>query len=399
MRARWRWLPAWVLLLVMLAFGVSASAQTTATTMAPTPPAVARARAARDMVTEAPDGRALTIPAIPAGFTVERRGGLSIAYPPALEPALRGALRHVEADVRSLSEQLGIRSLPPLEIRLVSDPDAMRALAPVEAPPPAYAVGVAYPSLRLTLVSASAPRTWEASDVRRVLRHELSHLLLGIATNNAPLPRWFSEGVAIEQAAEHSFERFEELARASVTRSLIPLRELDGAFSEQHNEVNLAYAQSADFVGFLLRRDGPARLGVFASHVRDGAVFDEALRRTWGMSLANAELSWREDVSSRHLLLPFVLGTGVLWGGSALLLFVAFVRARRRGRAVLKRWASEDAQADARAAVIPFEARAPSRVDGAVSPEPTKPKQDDVMTSGVVVFLPYARKPGGELPN
>jgi hypothetical protein len=345
-------------------------------------------RAARDLVTEAPDGRPLTIPSLPAGYTVERRGSATIAYPPALASSLRNALNNVDRDLQSLREQFGLAALPPLEIRLVPDPDTMRALAPQEAPPPAYAVGVAYPSLRLTLVSTSAPRTWEAADVRRVLRHELSHLLLAVASNNAPMPRWFSEGVAIEQAGEHSFERFEELARASVTRSLIPLAELDRAFGERSGTVDLAYAQSADFVGFLLKKDGHVRLGVFAAHARNGVPFEESVRRTWAMSLRSAEQSWKEDVANRHLLLPFVLGGGVLWGGASVLLVVAFIRARRRGRKILARWAAEDARADAHEAAMRQRTEAATHTDDVAS---TK--------GAIVVYLPYARKKADELPN
>jgi hypothetical protein len=357
-------------------------------------------RAARDLITHGPSGLPLTIPPLPSGYVTERRGPVRVSYPPAFSQVFAPVLRAIEGDVRSLSSQLGLAEVPEMEVRLVPDAEAMRALAPSDAPPPSYAVGVAYPSLRLTLVSARAPATWEVSDARRVLRHELSHLLLGIATNDASIPRWFSEGVAIEQAAEHPFARFEELARASVSGGLVPLSRLDDAFGERHGEVNLAYAQSADFVGYLLGRDGPARLGVFASHLRAGLSFDDALRRTWGMSLMPLERAWREDVSNRHLLLPFALGSGVLTLASALLLLVAFVRTRRRGRKLLNRWASEDAAADARAAVIPFAPRAPTKVDGR-TPGGEPDVKTDVAGSptGVLVFMPYARRRASDLPN
>lgn len=345
-------------------------------------------RTARDLVTEAPDGRPLVAPPVPPHYVVERRANAVIAFPAEIRPSITGALAHVERDIQSLQQQFGLAALPPIEVRLVPNPETMRQLAPQEAPPPAYAVGVAYPSLRLTLVSTSAPRTWEAADVRRVLRHELSHLLLAIATNNAPLPRWFSEGVAIEQAGEHSFERFEELARASVTRSLIPLAELDRAFGERSGNVDLAYAQSADLVGFLLKKDGHARLAVFAAHERAGVAFEQSVQRTWAMSLRSAELTWKEDVANRHLLLPFVLGGGVLWGGAAVLLIVAFLRARRRGRRILAQWAADDARADAREAAAREAAK--------------RTHKDDVASAssgGIVVYLPYARRKADELPN
>lgn len=374
-----------LLLALVVALGIApprvASAQSAATI-------AELSRTARDLVTEAPDGRPLVAPPVPRHYVIERRANAIIAFPAEIRPAIAGALAHVERDIQSLQQQFGLAALPPIEVRLVPNPETMRQLAPQEAPPPVYAVGVAYPSLRLTLVSTSAPRTWEAADVRRVLRHELSHLLLAIATNNAPLPRWFSEGVAIEQAGEHSFERFEELARASVTRSLIPLAELDRAFGERSGNVDLAYAQSADLVGFLLKKDGHARLAVFAAHERAGVAFEQSVQRTWAMSLRSAELTWKEDVANRHLLLPFVLGGGVLWGGAAVLLIVAFLRARRRGRRILAQWAADDARADAREAAA-REAAKRTHTDDVASPS----------SGGIVVYLPYARRKADELPN
>src|SRR5581483_6331786 len=115
------------------------------------------------------------------------------------------------------------------------------------------AVGVAYPVVRLALVSASAPRTWDASPMPQVLRHELSHLALAEATGHAPLPRWFSDVSAVEQSGEHSFERFEALARASFTGGIVPVRRLDAAFWASREQVEVAYAQAADFVAFLRR--------------------------------------------------------------------------------------------------------------------------------------------------
>ncbi|MDP3278110.1 MAG: peptidase MA family metallohydrolase [Deltaproteobacteria bacterium] len=331
----------WVamLCLAVLSFGLAASAQSQGATE------VEHSHAARDMFRSRGE-HLLDVPPVPADYIKRTLGALRVSYPASLEPVLHNVLAHVEQDFRSLEHQFGLTNTAPLDVRLVPSPDVMRALAPGQAPPPAYAVGVAYPRERLTLVSATAPRTHAASDVRRVLRHELSHLLLGYATGDAALPRWFSEGVAVEQAAEHSFERFEQLARASATNSLLPLRTLDSAFSGGSDEVDLAYAQAADFVGHLLRRDGPTRLGVFASHLRGGASFEQGLQRTWGFSLIAAESAWREDVKQRHLFLPFLTGAGVFWGIGALLLVVAWARSRRRAVATMARWKREDEAAE-----------------------------------------------------
>jgi hypothetical protein len=241
----------------------------------------ARAPVAQDAVDTAPGLAPLRAPPVPADYVREQHGALSISYPRAIASQLRNALAHAEPDARTVGAQLGLTALPPLDVRLVPDPDTMRRLAPEEAPPPAYAVGVAYPSIGLALVSASEPRTWQAPDMRQVLRHELSHVLLAAATNHAPIPRWFSEGVAVHQAGEHSYERFRTLAVASFTRGIVPFDDLDAAFSQGPDRVDVAYAESADFVAYLTRSGDTFRFTVLLQHLRQGLPLDRAFRETY----------------------------------------------------------------------------------------------------------------------
>ncbi len=143
------------------------------------------ARGPRDLVDSALPAGSLTVPPLPLDHVTERHGPLTISYPRALKPVVENALRRAEGDARAVAAQFGMREIPPLAVRLVADPEMMRRLAPRRAPPPAYAVGVAYPAVRLALVSSMAPRTRSASNVAQVLRHELSHLLLAEATHHA----------------------------------------------------------------------------------------------------------------------------------------------------------------------------------------------------------------------
>ncbi len=285
----------------------------------------------------------LTLPALPARYVTVRRGPLTLAYPPTLGDLVASTLEHAEEDVAVLARQMGVTEVPPMEVRLVPDFSAMQALAPQELPPPAYASGVAYPSLRLALVATRAPVTYAAVPVRQVLRHELSHLLFGVASGNAPLPRWLTEGLAVEQASEHSFERFERLAVASYTRGVLPLRELDRGFHGHSDDaVTVAYAQSADFVGWLLRTQGADRFGVMLAHARAGRSFEEAVRESYGVTFLHLEESWRRDFDSRFALAPLWAGTGIVTLLGLVLVVWAMVRRHRKSQATRARWDREE---------------------------------------------------------
>ena len=285
---------------------------------------------------------ALSIPAVPADYATVQLGPLAVSYPRAMRPVFADALGRAERDARAVGTPMGMPELPRLSVRLVPDDAALRALSPPEMPPPRYASGVAYPSIGLTLVSARAPVTGDATRVAQVLRHELSHLAWGVATAQAAGPRWFTEGLAVEQSGEHSFERFQSMAQASFSRGLAPWAQLDARFAGSAEQVDVAYAQGADIVAWLLRRDGPGRFAVLAERLRDGDAFPVAMRTAFGASLAGLEEEWRSDVRSRFALAPLWAGSGVVTVVFLAMMGAAALRRWRRSAKTRARWAAEE---------------------------------------------------------
>lgn len=285
---------------------------------------------------------ALSIPAVPADYATVQLGPLAVSYPRAMRPIFADALGRAERDARAVGTPMGMPDLPRLSVRLVPDDAALRALSPPEMPPPRYASGVAYPSIGLTLVSARAPVTGDATRVAQVLRHELSHLAWGAATAQAAGPRWFTEGLAVEQSGEHSFERFQSMAQASFSRGLAPWAQLDARFAGSAEQVDVAYAQGADIVGWLLRRDGPGRFAVLAERLRDGDAFPVAMRTAFGASLAGLEEEWRADVRSRFALAPLWAGSGAVTVVFLAMMGAAALRRWRRSARTRARWADEE---------------------------------------------------------
>ncbi len=285
---------------------------------------------------------ALSIPSVPSDYATEQLGPIAVSYPRAMRPIFAEALARAERDARAVGAPLGMAELPRLSVRLVPDVVTLRLLSPPEMPPPQYASGVAYPSIGLTLVSARAPGTGEATRVGQVLRHELSHLVWGVATGQASGPRWFTEGLAVEQSGEHTFERFQSMAQASFTHGLAPWALLDRRFAGSPDQVDVAYAQGADIVGWLLRRDGPGRFAVLAERLRGGDSFPIAMRTAFGATLTGLEEEWRADVHSRFALAPLWAGSGVVTVVFLLMMGAATLRRWRRSSKTRARWASEE---------------------------------------------------------
>jgi hypothetical protein len=229
-------------------------------------------------------------------------------------------------------------------IRIARGPEDMIALTPRGAPPPAYAVGVAYPALGLVVLSVVNPQSWMPPDLSSVLAHELSHIALHRVVAWHELPLWFVEGLAVHQAGEQNLQRVQTLWEAAAVDEVLPLSALSRNFPSRPHEVNRAYAQSADLVEHLLRDRGDReRLPELLRHVAGGMTFEQGILTAYHIDLAYLDREWRQALGERFRVLPLVLTGTALWGGIAVLAALAFVRRRRDHHAKLARWAEEEA--------------------------------------------------------
>jgi hypothetical protein len=289
---------------------------------------------------------AAKLPPLPADFQRIDDGWLVLELPASVRDRVEAAARDAQEFRARLASDLGQPVLEHVLVRVARDPQQMSELAPEGAPPPPYAVGVAYPSMHLVMLSLVAPDTWDAPDLAEVLRHELTHMALDEAVGDRHVPRWFNEGFAIHESGELAFKRFRVLWDATVGHRLLPLADLDHAFPADGPEVGVAYAESADVVRFLMRDEDRARFGSLVQRVRAGQAFESALDDAYDTDLRKLEYEWREEAAHRFGLVPMLTGGGALWTLITGLSVVAWVKRRRKAKAKLAAWAREEAEMD-----------------------------------------------------
>ncbi len=297
-----------------------------------------------DGPSDMPRVHGVAIPAIPAELKHIDRGWLQIYYPGAYETDVTDLVRISEPFKLLLSKHFGQEVLSHVEVRLARTAKEMASFAPREAPPPAYGVGVAYPRLKLVVLSVQDPHTFQAANLPDVYRHELAHVALDDATDGHYMPRWFSEGLAIYQAGEHGFDRQSLLYSAAASRSLIPFDALDQSFGESSPNVSLAYAQSADLIRFMFQGSDQARFSSMIARVRNGSRFDRAVEDAYSTDIRKLDYQWRRDISSRFDWGSWL--TGAVTVAFVGLLMLAYVKRRRRARLKLAQWAAEEEMSD-----------------------------------------------------
>jgi hypothetical protein len=184
----------------------------------------------------------------------------------------------------------------------------------------------------------------EGQDYRGMLRHELIHVLLARNTDPANVPRWFDEGVAMLVSKELRWESGLRIARMYVTRRLIPYPDLDFAFAPLGDEglFDDAYAQALSLTQYLRARLGEDRFWGLVRALRT-EDFADALRARAGLTPGALYDIWRRSLWKVALITWLVSGFSA-FDLMAILVLVAYLRKRRRGRAILRQWEEEDGE-------------------------------------------------------
>lgn len=177
-----------------------------------------------------------------------------------------------------------------------------------------------------------------------VLRHEVTHLLVGRRAGAGDLPRWFNEGLAMAVGRSPDWGDSARLTLAVIDDGSLPLARLDAAFSGGESEVNAGYALAGDIVRELFARHGRASAAAILDGAARGERFRDAFRAATGESLVDFETSYWEHRTFIDRWIPIVSSSVLLWGGIALLALAAIRRRRARDAALLARWGAEEGE-------------------------------------------------------
>jgi hypothetical protein len=288
----------------------------------------------------------IRMPAVAPGFTTYDGGWIRFSYHPSTRERVEPLINSADEIRRELEVWLGQPVLSRVRVDIARTPGEMKTLAPVGAPYPSYAEGVAYPDLSLVLLTLAPIGPNSAHDVSQTFRHELAHIALKDALGGRPVARWFNEGFAVLASGETSIERLSTLWTATVADRLLPLSEVERTFPNDAATASVAYAEAVDVVRFLIRREERHRFRTLIQELKEGSTLDGAVTDAYGVDLGTLEHEWRRDVAKRYTFWPILLsGTGV-WAGVLVLFVWGWRRRRARSRATLERWERDEARED-----------------------------------------------------
>jgi hypothetical protein len=175
-----------------------------------------------------------------------------------------------------------------------------------------------------------------------VLRHEVAHVLIGRASAQRPIPRWFNEGLAMSVERGWRLQDEGQLVYQLAVGSRTSLDGLDRMFSGEQPEVTRAYVLSGALVHDLLQRHGAGIGAEILTRMNDGASFEHAFTEAVGMTPADAEAEFWVRQYTWAAWLPTLTSTTTLWFMVTALALLAIVRRIMKNRAIEKKWVEEE---------------------------------------------------------
>lgn len=225
----------------------------------------------------------------------------------------------------------------PIRVRLAPEAVARRDGVPD------WIVGYAASERDLIVLFPTRTPSYPDDSLESVLRHEIAHVLIGRAARGRPLPRWFSEGLAITVERPWGLTDRTRLIWTRVIDGRMSLATLDRRFGQGRVAAERAYAISGALVRRLIQEYGAEAPGQILSLVAVDRSFDAALRLTIGRSIRTLELEFMMSQSVVERWLPFVTSGYTLWSAVTLLALLAIWTHHRKRQARRRQWAAEEA--------------------------------------------------------
>jgi hypothetical protein len=301
--------------------------------------------AAAQQWTAAPEAEPVELPAVPPEWITVPGTWLQVHGDEANLGLMLHVARHGSEALPELAERLKVPVGTTVHVYVADDDAVFRSIQPHV--PPTWADATAWPTLGAVFLRTPAVRGAAHAPLEQVLEHELVHVLLGRAFAPQRPPHWLQEGVAQLLAGEIGPEEARTLQQAEWIGGPIPLRSLEHGFPADPRQAQLAYAEAADFVAWLVDEHGEQTLPTLVRASAGGATMRQAVRRATGRFLEDVEADWQGRWAARPGIEVstfasadwlFAIGAGVL--------AVAFVLRRRRFHRRVAEMAEEEALVD-----------------------------------------------------
>jgi hypothetical protein len=194
-----------------------------------------------------------------------------------------------------LEENVGVELEKPVKIIVYQNKDDMEEAL--------ISRGAIFEEQIITLGTVVAPDIMllhgTHSQVDRTIAHELTHVVVGLATENpyADIPAWLNEGLAMYNEGDLRGDNARALERGIRENRLISVRSLT-SMTGNPDEINLFYGEAYSVVDFLLNTYGKEKMSELLLVFKEGSLTDDALMKVYSLDQDELEAQWRESIGA-----------------------------------------------------------------------------------------------------
>ena len=230
----------------------------------------------------------------------------SIHAPISIEPFVHTLEHHIPQIRTQLTQDLRL-PIPKVSIYVQPSHQEMIQLAQAHHGrlPPEWAQGLAYPRLHQIYIQKGPLK-----QVLSTLHHEYIHIALA---NLPSLPLWLNEGVAVVFSEGLSWERMWTLNENANLGRLLSFNQLIRRFPYSSNQAQLAYAQSAHFVNYLIDQYGLTQFQSFLRLCGQNQSLEKASVSAFDTPFYKVEAQWKVQFKQGWSWIFFLFQESTIW--------------------------------------------------------------------------------------
>ena len=203
----------------------------------------------------------------------------------------------IEQSSLQLSMHLGIPEVP---VHIIVAPSESEFKKMTGGQIPDWGLAAAQPQTE-TIFFKSPRFAGSDENLRKVVIHELCHVMLGCALHGFSAPRWFDEGLALYHSGELGLESKMILGRSLLMNQTIALREIDQVLTFRRDKATLAYRESLSVFEFIVKTFGVELIPRLVKAFSMGQSQEQAILNTTGMSFDSFENAWSHYLRATYL--------------------------------------------------------------------------------------------------
>lgn len=177
---------------------------------------------------------------------------------------------------------------------------------------------------------------------QKTLLHETAHLSL----SSMPLPVWFNEGFAQYHAEQYDLQKRILVSRAFWSKHIISISKIENLNQMDHNEADIAYAQSVAMFTYLVDYFGEGLVGKCILLSKEYQNFDKAFSAAFLMTPTHFEEIWQRNTKNSFKPYIFLDQNKLIWIMAPFIVVIGFFLMNHRNKKILKKWDAEEKEND-----------------------------------------------------